>query len=101
MRINTKLTGTQCEIVLADRMTFADHKLFRSMLEDIGKSGIKSCVLNVTDLTSVDSAGLGMFILAIEASKKGGWSVSLKGAQGQVKQLLMLAKFDKLLNMVD
>lgn len=101
MRMTTTIIGGTFEAKLAERMNFADHKTFRSMLQEVTTSGASTCVLDISELSAIDSAGLGMFIIAIEAAKTNGWSLLLKGANGQVKQLLQLAKFDKLLTMAE
>jgi anti-anti-sigma factor len=101
MHMTVNITQGHYEAKLADRMSFSDHKTFRTMVQAISASGAKECTLELTDLTAIDSAGLGMLIIAIEAAKTEGWSLTVKGAQGTVKQLLMLAKFDKLVSMVD
>ena len=101
MQITTHMAGNTCEIQLAERMTFADHKQFRTMIQDVDASGARQCVLDLAHLVAIDSAGLGMFIIAVEAAKAGGWGLTVKGAVGQVKQLLLLAKFDKLLTMAE
>lgn len=101
MQMTVNVTQGHYEAKLADRMSFSDHKTFRTMVQDMSASGARDFTLELTDLTAIDSAGLGMLIIAIEAARKEGWSLTVKGAQGNVKQLLMLAKFDKLVSMVD
>ncbi len=101
MHMTVNIIQGRYEAKLADRMSFSDHKTFRTMVEDMSASGAKECTLELTNLTAIDSAGLGMLIIAIEAARTEGVSLTVKGAQGHVKQLLMLAKFDKLVSIVD
>lgn len=97
MKIETQKTGDCMTARLGDRMTFSDHGPFRAFLESVSKSGAQRCLIDLSDLKSVDSAGLGMFVIAQEEARKNGWSLKLKGPQGHVKQLLELARFDKLI----
>jgi anti-anti-sigma factor len=101
MDIRTTTDATTFRAELSGRLSFSDHQAFRILLQDIEKAKAKSCVFDLGQLTSVDSSGLGMFIIAAEAAKAGNWHLSLKGANGQVAQLLLLAKFDKLLHLVE
>lgn len=97
MRIETSKQDTTIRIKLQDRMSFGDHGLFREVLTTIRHAAPKACVLDLSGLVSVDSAGLGMLMIAHEASKKEGWSLSIQGPQPQVLQLLELTCFDKIL----
>ena len=101
MHISTALIGTEFQVRLSDRMTFADHQAFRILLKEIDDSDAKSCVLELSGLTAIDSAGLGMFIIAAEAGKAAGWTLSLVAPAPRVKQLLLLARFDRILTMKD
>lgn len=96
MNINTHRQGDHYVAKLSGKMAFSDNSAFRSLLDNIGESGAKSAVFDLSDLASIDSAGLGMFIIAADAAKKGGWGLRLKSPSGQVKQLIGLAKFGNL-----
>ncbi|MDR3494347.1 MAG: STAS domain-containing protein [Ancalomicrobiaceae bacterium] len=100
MDIRTTTDGSTFQAHMSGRLSFSDHQAFRVLMQDIEKSKAKACVFDLSQLTSVDSSGLGMFIIAAEAAKSGNWHLTLKGATGQVNQLLYLAKFDKLLTLV-
>lgn len=97
MRFETTMDNGIMNVRLSDRMTFLDHGTFRALLSDIEKSGARTCVIDLSDLISVDSAGLGMFIIARDAAQKQGWSLLIRKPQGHVKALLELGRFDKLL----
>ena len=97
MQIEKSVKDTVFEARLKDRMTFSDHAPFRALLEDITNAKAKKCVFDLSGLTSIDSAALGMFAIALDQGKKHGWTVALRSPQGQVRSLLELAKFDKLL----
>lgn len=96
MRITYAEAGGIFEAKLSERLSFADHPAFRKLLDDVAAAAPTRCVFDLSELVSIDSAGLGMFIIAIEAAKTGGWSLSLVGATGHVKQLLQLSRMDRL-----
>lgn len=97
MRIDLNKTERHLTARLSGRMTFADHGLFRGMLETIRTDGVKTCVFDLAGLDAIDSSGLGMLMLAIEDARKGGWELKVANAQGPVKQLLQLSRLDQLL----
>jgi anti-anti-sigma factor len=97
MHAETNTTDTVFEVHLSDRLSFADNAAFRKLLEEMQANRRRHWVLNLASLTSVDSAGLGMFITAAEAARKQGSFVTLRQPCGQVRRLIQLSKLDKLM----
>lgn len=90
-----------CEVAISGRFTFADHEKFRSVLAVFDEPSNKSVVLDVSSLESLDSAGLGMFMVARNTADIKNIKLRVRGAQGQVRKLLTLGKFEELLTMED
>jgi anti-anti-sigma factor len=97
MNAETIVTDTTFEARLSDRLSFADNVAFRKLLDEMQASKTRHWVLNLASLASVDSAGLGMFIIAAEAAKKSGMSITLRSPAGHVRRLIELSKIDKLM----
>jgi anti-anti-sigma factor len=97
MRLLTEFQNDLFTAKIADRLTFADHGQFRKLLDEVKTSGCRKVVFDLSDLSVVDSSGLGMLMIAIDDSKKAGWKLSVSGAQGSVLQLLQLSKLDQML----
>ena len=97
MQAQTILTENTFEARLSDRLSFSDNGAFRKLLDEGVASRRGHLVLNVAGLTSIDSAGLGMFIVAADTAKKAGLSFTLRGPSGHVRKLIELAKLDKLI----
>jgi anti-anti-sigma factor len=97
MRIESRKEDTAFRIKLQERMSFSDHSVFRDLLSEISKAKAQSAIFDLSELISIDSAGLGMLMIALEESRKSGWALSLKAPQGHVRKLLELACFDKLI----
>jgi HptB-dependent secretion and biofilm anti anti-sigma factor len=95
MRIETRISGTVFEARLCDRMTFADHARFRALLQDVAKAGVTGCVFDLSALVSIDTAGLGMLLIAAGQAGEGGWTLALRSPQRQVRSLLELGGFGK------
>ena len=85
------------EIDLVDSLTFADRNLFKSMLKELAESGLRKCVINLKRLKSIDSAGIGMFLIASEKSKELDCDLVLQDPQGQVKDMLEITSVNKVI----
>ena len=97
MLVKTSIKDSVFEAHLSQRLSFADNGLFRKLLEEMLASNTRHWVLNVSELTSLDSAGLGMFILAMENAKKTGPTLVLRSPTEHVRKLIELSKMDKLI----
>lgn len=94
-------TPTGQEIQLLGRFTFADHEGFRSVVQVLEAPETDRVVFDLSGLEFVDSAGLGMFLIAREAAERRKLQLVLKGAVGQVKRMLDLGRFDALFTIQD
>lgn len=86
------------EIAIRGSFTFAAHSAFRDIIEGaIGPMPMGSTVtFDLRGVEFVDSAALGMLLLAREAAARRSGQVVLRGATGQVQRMLDISKFDKL-----
>lgn len=100
MEHRTSRVGDTVEIALSGRFTFADHANFRALLAELD-GGARICVLEMSQLSFIDSAAMGMLLLARETAAGKGASVAIKGAQGQVRQLMKIANFERLFTIQD
>lgn len=96
MKQETNIVDDQFIISLSEDLSFADQATFREVIDRANESGKNKCVFELNQLVSIDSSGLGMFLLACEEARKSNWSLVLRGAQGQVKRMLTLCKFDEM-----
>src|SRR5690349_5096415 len=80
-------------VSMTGEFTFADHPVFQSILKQINDGRERSIAFDVSGLSFIDSAGLGMLILAREEAKKLGKTIRLRGPQGQVKRIFAVTKF--------
>lgn len=76
---------------LAESLTFDDQSRFSEMIEKMAGSGGKNFVLDLSNLKSIDSGGLGMFLIANDQIKEGGGALTLRNAQGYVKKVIDVA----------
>lgn len=85
------------DVVFSGDITFSENVSFRQLLKDISELDIDSCVFDLSGVDMVDSAGLGMFLIAREQAETSGWKLSVTGAQGHVASMLKLTKLSDLL----
>jgi anti-anti-sigma factor len=94
MKVETCAYDDRFEASLSDKLTSADLGAFRELLSRIKTSRCKVIVLDLANLVWIDSAGLGMLLLAKDAAAKEYLQLVLRSPQGDVKSLLKLGRFD-------
>jgi anti-sigma B factor antagonist len=87
--------GGRAALKLREQMTYADRQAFDQLVPGLVKQG-KAVVVDMASLEYMDSAGLGMLLTLRDQAEKAGLKVSIRGAQGDVKELLRLSCFDTL-----
>lgn len=97
MKYSIELNGGAAKVTFNGDITFSENVSFRQILKELSESDIESCVFDLTDVAMVDSAGLGMFLIAKEQADTAGWGLSVTGAQGHVASMLKLTKLSDLL----
>lgn len=98
-RINQRVGVT--EIALSGRMTFSDHDRFREIMTEFqGPSGHRM-VFDLSELEFVDSSGLGMFLIARDVAESKQLGLSLKAPRDEVRRLMDMARFDRVIPIAD
>lgn len=77
-------------------LTFTDHVAFRELADRLAASKGNTLTIDVANLSFIDSAGLGMLLIAREEARKANRNLVLRGAKGQVSRMFGLTKFDTL-----
>ena len=98
MILETCAYDDKFEASLSGKLTSADLGAFRELLSRIKQSRCSVIVLNLANLDWIDSAGLGMLLLAKDAAAKDNFQLVLRSPQGNVKSLLKLGRFDTIFN---
>lgn len=100
MDLSTEKTDGTFTAHLSGQLKYQDNAVFRKLIEEVNESGAKQCVLDMRGLTSIDSAGLGMLVIACDNADSHGWKIALHGVKGQVRKILDLSRFDKIMPVV-
>ncbi len=99
MEIIKRMQQGTYDVKLVGNFTFSDHTAFRGVLKEIDEKDVHHIVLNMEDLEFVDSAALGMLLLALDAVERNQKRLLICGATGQVKRMFDLARFHTLFAM--
>ncbi|HVI51435.1 MAG TPA: STAS domain-containing protein [Candidatus Sulfotelmatobacter sp.] len=96
--MNCELSSEDTRLVvsLSGRFTAVDTPAFRRVIEDLPLDGKSDVVFDLSDLLFVDSAALGLLVLARDAVSDRGLPMSIRNLQGQVKKTFELFHFDQL-----
>lgn len=82
-------------IILTGSLGFSENPQFRAMVDGLVE-GDQPVVLDLGAVDRVDSAGLGLLLVARERATRLGRRLTLAHAGGQVARMLELAKFTDL-----
>ncbi len=88
--------GDERRLVFRGRLTFADHEAFHALVVALTEGRPKRCAVDLSNLDFIDSAGLGMLIMAHDAALEQNIALTLHGAQGSVRKILDITKFDEI-----
>lgn len=91
-----KSTGLRVEVEIKGKLIYADHPAFRQIVELVGTQENQILTFDLRELEFIDSAGLGMLLLARDKILEVNGIVILKGPVGQVLKMIELGRFDTL-----
>ena len=89
------------EIVISGAFTFRDHDTFFEIISLIKSAQDKKIIFNLKDCDFIDSAALGMFVIAHDEASSKSVDLEIKGVQGKVKDVMYAARFDSLYTFID
>lgn len=88
-------SGTM-EVVLSGQFTFADNQQFREIIAEFRNPDITAIAFDLSGIEFIDSAALGMFLLARDEAEENSKQLILRKPSGQVKKMLEISKFHSL-----
>lgn len=93
MDIHKTSSGSDLVFKITGNWTFQDHEKVATAVIEMTTA---QCIIDVTDVDFIDSAGLGMLISAQEKVAERGGRITIRGASGSVRRIMDLAHFDEL-----
>jgi anti-anti-sigma factor len=85
----------ETRVVMNGELTLADHSRIRRLIGEMMRTDPVRLVLDLAGLEFIDSAGVGMVLIAHEEAGRHGKELALRGPRGQVRRVLDLAQLDK------
>lgn len=82
---------------LTGRLTFNDHARVRGLIREMQQGKSRRQVLWLGELEFIDSAGIGMLLIAREELRNVDKDFVIQSAMGQVKRVFTVAQLGKLI----
>ena len=93
VKLTTRQIGDVTVIDVAGRITLGEgSSTLRDALRDMVKAGHKDILLNLKDVSYIDSSGIGELVSAYTTITNGGGHLKLLGLTHRVKDLLQITK---------
>jgi anti-anti-sigma factor len=99
MDFSMKEAGNTLEVMMNGRFTFSENQKFKTIIHQSLSSKPSVLIFDLSKVEFIDSAGLGMLLLAKDEMDSVGASILLRGAAGQVKKMLNVSCFEVLFGM--
>ena len=101
MEMSKALNLGNYDVTLRGKFTFNDHAEFREIITKIGQADVRQVTFRMGQVDFVDSAALGMLMLALDEAEKHQKKLIISGASGQVKKMFEMARFNTMFTMID
>lgn len=87
-------------LTLSGRFDFRARKLFQASIEKVKRSNPQQIILNFSKVPFINSAGLGLLLLAHKTLKEVNIALTFEVSEGYVRQVLTLAHIERTIPMV-
>lgn len=101
MKYDLSDTAGSLRAAMSGRFTFADVSAFKEMIGHIRAARGRRFVVDLAAVEFIDSAAMGMLLMARDTAAAEAVPLALVGAQGQVLRILQVAKFESLFDMAE
>ena len=101
MEYTKLLDNGACKIVMHGKFTFSDHMEFKKIIAIFDEGNLEKMELDVSGITFVDSAALGLLLLALEEAKKKSLPLIILKPTGQVQKMFKVSRFYELFKVLD
>jgi anti-anti-sigma factor len=100
------VTGTQADqhswvLGFSGKLLFQWRKAYQTAVDQAEAASPRHIIFNFTDLSYIDSVGLGLLTLTHRKLTGAGIKISLAHVQESVKQILLLTNMDKMFPLHD
>ncbi len=96
MTFTQQINASGAVMALQGAFTFKDHHSFRALLDSLKNVAGRNHVLDLSGVDFLDSAALGMLLVADDETRSRGCHLTLQRPSSQIARLLELASMDTL-----
>ncbi len=96
MTFTQEITAGGAIMALQGAFTFKDHHSFRALLDTLKTASGPNHILDLSGVDFLDSAALGMLLVADDETRSRGCNLTLQRPSSQIARLLELASMDTL-----
>jgi len=93
VKLTTRQVGDVSVVDVSGRITLGEgSSALRDVLRDLSANGTKKILLNLSDVSYIDSSGIGELVSAFTSVANQGGDLKLLGLTKRVKDLLQITK---------
>lgn len=97
MDYQSRQTADGLEIMASGKLTMRDHEVIQNICGGFGEGSGRRVVFDMGGVDFIDSAGLGLLLVAQDYADRAGKILSLRKPQPHILQLLELGDFGRIL----
>lgn len=86
--------GTTLKFNIKGKFVFSDHIEFKNIIQEMEREDVSGMRLNLGQVEFIDSAALGLLLMAKDKSDKLSKDIVLEQPNGQVAKMFTISKFD-------
>ncbi len=100
LSLTTRIDGTVCHANISGAMTLSARlpKMSRELAETFARASLTGMIINLTDVTAIDSAGLGELVNIYKMTSDRKVRIALVGVDRRIRDMLALTHLDELLH---
>ena len=93
LKLNTRFAGDVAVIDVSGRITLGEgSSAIRDAMRDLTTKGNKKILLNLSEVSYIDSTGIGELVAGFTSVANAGGTVKLLGLSKRVKDILLITK---------
>lgn len=100
--VSYNIDGATATFVLRGRFDFSQYSVFKEEQgRALEKSEVRHIVMDFAGLEYLDSAALGILLVLLDRAKERNQTVTIRHAQGVVREILDVAHFERMFTIED
>lgn len=102
LKLNTRMAGDVAIVDVSGKITLGEgSSAIRDLLRDSVSKGNKKILLNLSEVSFIDSTGIGELVAAFTSVTNDGGAVKLLGLTKRVKDVLVITKLYTIFEIFD